>query len=92
MQGAMATVEESTLGTKKVCFFAPPPICLIPPSDFLDVLHWWGQTWIWDNLKVTGGTQVQTHGIITGYDRVEMVPGGDDIDGDHKHSAAIHCH
>ena len=52
----MATVEECTPGTKKVCSVAPPPIRPIPPSDFLDILHWWGQTWIWNNLKVTGGT------------------------------------
>ncbi len=56
MCGAMATVEESTPGTKKVCSVAPPPIRPIPPSDFLDTLCWWGQTWIWNNLKVTGGT------------------------------------
>jgi hypothetical protein len=56
MRGDMATVEEGTLGTKTVCSVAPPPIRLIPPTDFLDVLHWWGQTWIWDDLMVTGGT------------------------------------
>ncbi len=43
-------------GTMKVCSVASPPIRPIPPSDFLDVLRGWGQTWIWDNLKVTGGT------------------------------------
>jgi hypothetical protein len=26
------------------------------PANFLDVLRGWGQTWIWDDLKVTGGT------------------------------------
>jgi hypothetical protein len=56
MQGALATVEEGTPGTMKVCSVASPPIRPIPPSDFLDVLHGWGQTWIWNNLKVTGGT------------------------------------
>ncbi len=56
MQGALATVEESTPGTMKVCSVASPSICPIPPADFLDVLRGWGQTWIWDNLKVTGGT------------------------------------
>jgi len=52
MRGDMATVEEGTLGTKKVCSVATPPI---PPTDFLDVLRGWGQTWIWDDFMVTGG-------------------------------------
>jgi hypothetical protein len=56
MQGALATVEEGMPGTMKVCSVASPPIRPIPPSDFLDVLRGWGQRWIWDNLKVTGGT------------------------------------
>ena len=56
MRGDMATVEEGTPDTKRVCSVAPPPIHPIPPTDFLDVLHGWGQTWIWDDLMVTGGT------------------------------------
>jgi hypothetical protein len=56
MQGALATVEEGMPGMMKVCSVASPPIHPIPPSDFLDILRGWGQTWIWDNLKVTGGT------------------------------------
>ncbi len=56
MRSDMATVEEGTPGTKKVCSVAPPPIRPIAPTDFLDVLRGWGKTWIWDDLKVTGGT------------------------------------
>ncbi len=41
---------------KKVCSVAPPPIRLIPPTDFLDILRGWGQTWIWDDLTVASGT------------------------------------
>ena len=41
---------------KKVCSVAPPSIRPIAPTNFLDVLRGWGQTWIWDDLKVTGGT------------------------------------
>ncbi len=55
-RGDMATVEEGTPGTKKVCSVAPPPIRPIALTDFLDVLRGWGQMWIWDDLKVTGGT------------------------------------
>jgi hypothetical protein len=56
MSGDMATVEESTPGRIKVCSVALPPIRQIPPTDFLDVLRGWGQTWIWDDLTITGGT------------------------------------
>ena len=56
MRGDMATVEEGTPGTMKVCSVAPPPIRPTPPTDFLDVLRRWGQTWIWDDLRMTGGT------------------------------------
>jgi hypothetical protein len=56
MCGDMATVEEGMPGMKKVCSVAPSPTRPIAPTDFLDVLRGWGQTWIWDNLMVTGGT------------------------------------
>jgi hypothetical protein len=56
MQGAVATVEEIKPGMMTVCSVTSPPIHPIPPANFLDVLHGWRQTWIWDNLKVTRGT------------------------------------
>jgi hypothetical protein len=56
MCGDMATVEEGTPGMKKVCSVAPSPIRPIASTDFLDVLRGWGQTWIWEDLKVIGGT------------------------------------
>jgi hypothetical protein len=56
MRGDMATVEDGRPGMKKVCSVVPPPIRPIAPTNFLDVLRRWGQTWIWDELKVTGGT------------------------------------
>ena len=56
MRGNMATVEDGTPGMKKVRSVAPPPIRPIAPTYFLDVLLGWGQTWIWEDLKVTGGT------------------------------------
>jgi hypothetical protein len=55
MQGAVATVEEIMPGMVKVCSVSSPPVRPVPPANFLDVLHGWGQTWIWNNLKVTGG-------------------------------------
>ncbi len=63
MRSDMATVEEGTLGMMKVCSVALPPIRPTPPTDFLDILRGWGQTWIWDDLRVTGGTDWITHAI-----------------------------
>ena len=59
----MATVEEGPPGTMKVCSVAPPSIRLTPPTDFLDVLRGWGQTWKWDDLRVTGSTDWIAHAI-----------------------------
>jgi hypothetical protein len=56
MQGAVATVEEIAPGMVRVCSVASLPVLPIPLANFLDVLHGWGQTWIWNDLKVTGGT------------------------------------
>jgi hypothetical protein len=56
MRGAVATVEEIVLGMVKVCSVVSPPVRPVPPENFLDVLHGWGQMWIWNDLKVTGGT------------------------------------
>jgi hypothetical protein len=56
MRGNMATVEEGTPGMKKICSVASSPNRPIAPTDFLDVLRGWGQIWIWEDLKVIGGT------------------------------------
>ena len=63
MRGDIATVEEGPPCTMKVCSVAPPSIRLTPPTDFLDVLRGWGQTWKWDDLRVTGSTDWIAHAI-----------------------------
>ncbi len=64
MQGVVATVKEITPGTVKVCSVVSLPMRPIPLVSFFDVLHGWGQTWIWDNLKVTGGTDCVAQAVI----------------------------
>ncbi len=43
MGEAVASVEEVTPGTMKVCLVASPLIWSTPPASFLDVLCGWGQ-------------------------------------------------
>ncbi len=59
----MARVEEGKPGTMQFSSVASPSIHPTPPTDFLDVLCGWGQTWIWDDLRVTGGTDWIAHAI-----------------------------
>jgi hypothetical protein len=56
MRGEAATEEEVMPGVWKVCLVATHTVCPEPPCNFIDVLKGWGHTWIWDDLKVTGGT------------------------------------
>jgi hypothetical protein len=63
IRGVVATVEEVAPGMVKVCSVTSLPVHLVPPANFLDVLHGWGQTWVWGNLKVTGGTDWMAQAI-----------------------------
>ena len=36
------------------------------PTTFLGVLESWGNTWLWENMTVTGGTEWIQHSIIDG--------------------------
>jgi hypothetical protein len=56
MRGEAATVEEVTPGVWKVCLVETHTVRPEPPCNFIDVLKGWGHMWIWDDLKVTGGT------------------------------------
>jgi hypothetical protein len=56
MRGEAATVEEVMPGVWNVCLVATHTVHPEPPCNFINVLKGWGHTWIWDDLKVTGGT------------------------------------
>ncbi len=56
MRGDYATVEELRPGVLKVCLVTSLPIRPVPPASFLDVLRGWGHTWLWNKMKVLGGT------------------------------------
>ncbi len=36
------------------------------PSTFLEVLESWGNTWLWENISVSGGTEWIQHSILDG--------------------------
>jgi hypothetical protein len=56
MRGDYATVEESRPGVWKVCLVASLPFWPVLPTTFLDVLWGWEHTWLWNEMKVVGGT------------------------------------
>jgi hypothetical protein len=37
-----------------------------PPTTFLGVLESWGNTWLWENMTVSGGTELIQHSINDG--------------------------
>jgi hypothetical protein len=55
-------------GIWKVCSVAIHTVCPVLPSNFINVLKGWGYTWIWNNVKVTGGmdwlAQVMAEGTL----------------------------
>jgi hypothetical protein len=56
MVGEAATVEQVSPGVWKVCLVTTSLDRLEPATNFIDVLKGWEHTWLWDDLKVTGGT------------------------------------
>jgi hypothetical protein len=56
MEGEAATVEKVTPGVWKVCSVITCIDWPEPAKNFIDVLKGWGHTWLWDDLKITGGT------------------------------------
>ncbi len=59
-------MEEVTPGIWKVCSVAIHTVCPVPPSNFINVLKGWGHTWIWNDLKVSGGTDWLAQAIAKG--------------------------
>ena len=55
--GDYCTVEETALGTMKVKTRGEVETEEGAPLNFLDVLREWGQTWMWDDMQVIGGTE-----------------------------------
>ena len=52
----ICTVKLESPDCYSIISVAPPPTDEAPLQDLIEVLHNWGETWLWDNLKVSGGT------------------------------------
>ena len=59
-------VEQVSPGVWKVCSVAVSLARPEPATTFIDVLKGWGHTWLWDKLKVTGGTSWIANAIAKG--------------------------
>jgi hypothetical protein len=66
MTGEAATVEQVSPGVWKVCSVVVSLARPEPATTFIDVLKGWGHTWLWDKLKVTGGTSWIANAIAKG--------------------------
>ena len=66
MGGKYATVEVVSPGKSKVVSVLPPLRTCTQPSGFLKVLWKWGNTWIWEELKVQGGTKWVAQDVYNG--------------------------
>ncbi len=66
MRGDHATVEELRPGVWKVCLVASLPFRPVLLTTFLDVLQGWGHTWLWNEMKVVGGTDWLSQVIARG--------------------------
>jgi hypothetical protein len=52
--GEYCTVKEVGLGVYAVILHKPCPQEVMEPTSFWGVVKSWGDTWLWDNLKITG--------------------------------------
>jgi hypothetical protein len=66
MVGEAAMVEQVSPGVWKVCLVTTSLDRPVPATNFIGVLKGWGHTWLWDNLKVTGGTSWIAKAIAKG--------------------------
>jgi hypothetical protein len=49
-----------------VCSVVIHIVCPVPLSNFIDILKGWGRMWIWNDLKVSGGTDWLAQAIAEG--------------------------
>ena len=66
MREDYAIVKELRPGVWKVCSVATLPIRPVPLASFMGVLWVWGHTWLWNKMKVLGGTDWLLQAIATG--------------------------
>jgi hypothetical protein len=50
----LCTIRDGTQGTVAITSVAAPPDLEDLPESFLDILQEWGNTWMWDSLRLIG--------------------------------------
>jgi hypothetical protein len=53
----LCSVKQESPDCYSIDSVTAPPSDEAPPRDFLDVLERWGETWLWDDLRISGGTE-----------------------------------
>lgn len=56
-QSMICSVKLESPDCYSIASMTAPPSDEAPPRDFLDVLECWGKTWLWDDLRISGGTE-----------------------------------
>ena len=74
-QGTICSVEPTHASSGWWLTSTAPVATPTPaPQTFLDVLYSWGNTWLWDNIPITGGFE-WLHEAIQDSSRVAMMDG-----------------
>jgi hypothetical protein len=55
-KGEYCTVKQVSLCVYTVVLHSPRPQAWMEPTAFWDMVESWGNTWLWDNLRITGDT------------------------------------
>ena len=53
-QGEICSMKDVALAVKRILLHLPWPPIQASPSTFVEVIRGWGNTWMWDNLSITG--------------------------------------
>jgi hypothetical protein len=53
-QGKICSMKDVALTVKSIILHSPQPPIQASPTTFWEVIRDWGNTWMWDNLSITG--------------------------------------
>jgi hypothetical protein len=53
-QGKICSMKDVALAVKSIILHSSQPPIQASPTTFWEVIRGWGNTWMWDNLSITG--------------------------------------